>query len=323
MFRQSVISIFKAVSEGNYKKTPDLNIVFRQPFNSFGLAYTFSFNKSFFAPITDCKIVIFNADSKIVEALQFEYSKPRTRPKIEIYAGYSDTKILNNSNVEINRLKSSINQVYTGFPIFFSDDKLVGERELSIDCTDISLVGSSERVSASFKENTLVTTILEELLSDLEVDLSLLKSNTTFANLKIEHEVFYNNRLLLEDVIPDLERQYGFTHLTNYDGQLVFQNKSEKGQPGNSLQNVISPQNGMIEFPNTINWVDYECRTFFGRPDIFYPGERVTLKASNLTTDVRGLIVNGEYNFNDREAEIRYIINQYGQPFNAYPILRI
>jgi hypothetical protein len=329
MYRQALISIYKSQGEGQYKTIPDKVIIFRQPYHNLGLSMSFSFEKSFAVTVTDCAIEIENVDNTIADALQYDYNKPRTRPKIEIHAGQSDTKITSSSNVEINRLKASLNRVYTGFPIFFSNDKFLNSRILTIDCTDISLLLSSERVTEYYRAGTTLFTMLEDILENSLADLSLLRLDRAFVAIEIEQDVYYYSRFILEEIIPDLENQYGFTHYTNSSGDMVFIYLLDKGTAGSTEQNIISPSTGLIEYPNTVNWIDYECRTFFDKPDIFYPGDRVTLKSPNLSGStsnnlgtVSGMVTNGQYNFNDSEAEIKYIVNSYGQPFNTRPIKR-
>ncbi|MCH7928817.1 MAG: hypothetical protein IID03_12690 [Candidatus Dadabacteria bacterium] len=326
MIRQAVISIFKANPDGTFREFADKNIVFRQPFNNFGLAFSFNFSKSIFAPVTDCQIVIQNPGDDIGKSLEYEYSESKKRPLIRIYAGYSSFMMRAFTQININALKSTLNQVYAGFPFFYSDDKLLGGREISIELTDLSLFASKERISKSFRVDTSITDIVKKLLNEfVEIDTTALEDNIDFSLLKIEFTVIYNNRLVLEDIIPDLERQYNFIHFTNNEGIMVFRPGDDQGVTTGATQNKVNSSNGLIEFANTMNWVDISFRTFFGRPDIFYPGDRVSVKAPNLNKlkDTEGRIISAEYNFDDADAEISYVMNQFGQVANSKPFLKV
>jgi hypothetical protein len=327
MYRQSVISIFKANSSGGYNALPDINVIHRQPYHDFGLAYSFNFGKSYFSPITDCQILINNPADEITESLDFEYSKPKTRPLIRIYAGYTDFKLESPNVADINNLIAKMNQVYSGFPFYFSDDKTGGaNRELSIDLTDTSLIASQERISTTFSKNTAVIEVLRKLLNEsgAEFDITALEQNTDFATQKIEYQLLYNSRFILEDLIPGLEKQYGFLHYSDPDGKLIFKAYDDQGKTTGAPQE-INYDNGLIGFANTLDWVNVGFSTLFGQPDIFFPGDRISLNAPNLNPNkpTDGLILEANYSYADTEAQIDYVINKFGQVANSKPFLKV
>lgn len=322
-YRQAIISITKAQSPGVYPGVPTVNILFRQPFNKLGLSFEFSFSKSYAVPFSDNQIKIENPSEKMVEALAYEYSEPLTRPLIEIYAGYSSTRITTGDMVSINRLRASLNQIYTGFPIFYSYDKFSAKYVLLIDCVDI-LRGTGERVNVSFKSQTPLTTVLQSLLQGkARFDLSGLLRSPRFPSVVLDNDVLYSDQLVLEDILPDLSEQYGFSYTIDPNGSITF--KDDTIQDINAPQlKTISVVNGLIDFPNSKNWVDYDVKTLFGRPDIFFPGDDVTVFAKNLSSGkVAGKIVDATYTWGAEGAEIVYTVNSLGQFANPYPVVRI
>lgn len=328
--RQGVISIYASDGVGGFLPVPEKNIIFYQPYHKFGLSYSFSFEKNYFSPITDCQIVINNPDNSIGEAIAFEYTKPYTRPIVRIWAGYSDYRLLRFTEPDINNLKATLNEIYAGFPIFYSDDKVGAAngagRELLIRLTDVSLQGSKRRINKLFSAGTLIVNIVLALIRELGInaDISDLLANRNFQQLKIEQDIYYSSRFILEDVLPDLERQYNFSHFSGNTGDLIFKVLDDQGTPAGAAANEISNSNGMIGFANTSNWVDVELKTLFGRPDIFYPGDRVSIVAPNLNPvqNTEGLILKAGYSWNDQDAEISYTVNTFGQPANPFPIKR-
>jgi len=339
MFRQGVISIFKPNDSGGFNEVADKNIVFRQPFHSFGLGYTFSFDKSLHAPITDCQLLIINPGDDISQSLDYEYSLSKKRPLIRIYGGYSDFVMRSFSEGEISTLKGTLDQVYTGYPYFYSDDKVQGGRELSLELTDTSLIGSNERISIRFSEKTSIIDIITKLIDGIadglvESDTSALEDNIDFSFLETEFPVLYNNRIVLEDIIPDLARQYAFTYFADNEGTLVFRPREDQGKTTGASVNKINNNNGLAGFANTVNWVDIGFKTYFGKPQVFYPGDRVSIDAPNLypktaenelVLDVptNGLIVNASYQWDDDSAEINYVMNKFGQEASANPIVKV
>ncbi len=325
MFRQAVIAIHKANPSGVYSPIADKNIIFRQPFNSFGLAFTFSFDKAIFVPASDCQITIDNPDTSIVESLKYEITLPKTRPQIRIFAGESDYKMEAFNVVEINALKSTLQEMYTGYPMYYSHDQIPGGTNLSISLTDISLIASKDRITRSFTAGTTVTSMLNTLLSGVtDFDISLLTQNKEFAALTIEDDYIFNNRLLIEDVIQDLEEDYEFSHFINRTGAMeFFARKTETDATGSSR--LISYDTGLIGHANTINWTDVSFQTYFARPDIFYPGELIELEAKNLNPNqnIKGRVITAGYAFSDAEADISYVINQFGQSFSGMAIIKI
>lgn len=325
MFRQAVIAIHKADKLGKYSPIADKNIIFRQPFNSFGLAFTFSFGKAIYVPASDCQITIDNPDSSIVESLKFEYSLPKTRPQIRIFAGESEYQMQAFNTVEINALKSTLQEMYTGYPMYFSHDKISGGTNLSISLTDILLISSKQRITRSFSAGSTITSILNTLLSGVaEFDISLLQKDEKFAALTIEDDLIFNNRLVIEDVIQDLELDYKFSHFVDRLGSMIFSSRTTDVKATGSNR-LISYNTGLIGYANTINWTDVSFQTYFARPDIFYPGDLIDLEAKNLNPDqnIKGRVITADYNFNDIEADISYVINQFGQTFSGMAIVNI
>lgn len=330
-FRQAMMSIFEPIGENSFRPQATKVIYFRQPFNNLGLAYNFSFSTSYFSPFADCQVTIRNVDSSIARSLEFDPASYRNRPKIEIRAGYSDRKIFFDSIANRNILSDSLPIVYTGFPVYYSEDKVVGGRDLTLDVTNISLAFRNKRVNISFPADTLITSILNQVAdaAGINIDISSLTQSPTFSLLAIDNPVTYNHRNVLTDVFLELAKEYKFSFFTGGSGEILFQPVSEITQRGAAQENLINNRTGMIEHPVGINWTHYEIKTLFGLPNVYNPTNWVRVESPVFNDNQGGLnqidavIVKADYNFNDSDGDIRYEVSPDGQPISVAPILRL
>lgn len=335
-FRQSVISVFKPIDgAGNFLKIPSLEIIFRQPFHNFGLAYSFSFSKSYFAPHTTCELTIENIDNTIVDAFYFETTTYTKRPLVEIRASYSSVKM--KTIQELNLLKQNLPLIYSGTPYYTQDNKIVGGRTLNISLSDFQSFTRVGRVTKSFRKGRTIISVIDELLeaaglSGAGNSTFDLQNNPEFSLLKLENDLMYNHRHVLSDILPELGRQYAFYFFVGAHGEYEFK-PALNTTPG--IFKTVNSTNGLIEHPVGINFVQWNIKTFFGLPSFMYPGDRVKIESEhfkriaglqtnlNIDNTLQGLIVTGNYNWNDADADITYTIAADGQPVNAHPVLQI
>lgn len=329
--RAAVISVFKATGETNeFADGPIVEIVFRQPFHDLGLGFTFSFTKSYVAPFGTCDLVIQNISSKIAEAFSFDRVNYTFRPRVEIRAGYSDVAITKIS--QLNELKNSLDVVYTGFPYYAYDEKIVGGRVLTVNLSDVSttfLQGKNARVAEEYRSGQTVIEVLKDLLGHIEgikFDLSELSKEPSFASKRLPQNVFYNNLPIIPTVIPNLGRDFGFFFTTDATGQLVF--RPSKQAPQTGAVSIVSATTGMIEHPAKVNWTHVNVKTLFGLPRLFYPGEWMTVQSDYLdralianSKSVSGAVINGDYQWNDETAQVAYVIAPEGVPVSQNPVI--
>lgn len=332
-FRQSVISVFKPLDGlGNFLKVPSLEIVFRQPFHNFGLAYNFSFSKSYFAPHTTCELSIENIDNQIVDAFYFD-AKPLTkRPLVEIRAGYSSVKM--KTIQELNLLKQNLPLIYSGTPYYTQDNKIIGGRILNVSLNDFQSFTRVGRIVRKYFKGRRIVDIIDDLLIAGKIIGSTLdlQRDPEFRLLTLENDLMYNHRHVLSDILPELSRQYAFYFFVGPHGAYEFK-PALNTTPG-VFKNVNST-NGLIEHPVGINFVQWTIKTFFGLPSILYPGDRVKIESEhfrrvalpppniNIDNTLQGLIVAGNYNWNDTDADITYTVSADGQPININKIIAI
>ncbi len=331
-FRQSVISVFKPIDgTGNFLKIPSLEIVFRQPFHNFGLAYSFSFSKSYWAPFTTCELSIENVDNTIVDAFYFDTEPLTKRPLVEIRAGYSSVKM--KKIQELNLLKQNLPLIYSGTPYYVQDNKIAGGRTLNISLSDFQSFTRVGRVVKKYFKGQSIISIIDSLITSIGAMGSTLELETPeFQALKLENDLMYNHRHVLSDILPELARQYSFYFFIGPHGIYEFR-PALNTTPG-IFKNVNST-NGLIEHPVGINFVQWTIKTFFGLPSFMYPGDRVKIESEhfkriarlqtnlNIDNTLQGLIVTGNYNWNDTDADITYTIAADGQPINVNKIIPI
>ena len=169
--RQSIISIYEYLGKKTYSPMPIQEIIFRQPYHNLGLAYSFNFTKSFFAPISTAQIAIQNPSADMINALRFDPAKPMERPKIEIRAGESNFRL--DSIGLINTFKTSpgMDLVYTGHPYFFTENKFPGGKTLNISCSDMDAPDRQERSNKTFRQGEITVLLaLQSLLANTKCD---------------------------------------------------------------------------------------------------------------------------------------------------------
>lgn len=331
--RQGIISILEYYG-GQY--WPNQEIIFRQPYHPWGLAYSFNFTKGIFTPFSTCTIVIYNPSPEITDSLKFDPNNPFNRPKIEIRGGESESRLLSYTpgtpaaQGELAPLKSELPLLYTGYPFFFSEDKQIGGKTLTIQCSDMSQDVATIRINDQFISGTPVLSILQKLFPD--ADLTEVASG--LSGVVTENPVYYNNLLLHSQVLPELARIYKFRYYFTQGGIVKF-TMSGIPQDGNKTT-IVNNTTGLIEYPVSINWCFWNIKTFFGRPVVFYPGQWMTVDLTNLkgsqvlfsnTGGVTeffgkksGLVVEAKYNWQDESAEIQYTISPDGYPVETSPI---
>jgi hypothetical protein len=337
------------------------DIIFRQPYNTLGYAFSFSFEKSYFASFSPLQMRIENNSNEIADAFTFDttnYNNPR--PLIEIRAGYTELKIKN--YIDRDFLKQELPLIYSGFPSYYNDSKTRGGRNLVINLSDmhvVNLSGKLSRVTARYPAGMKITDVVIDLCNKLNVKYDVgqlvavdnIADNTNTAlsaaaaganaifasgspdisgarlkNRTAINDLWYNNRLILTDVLPTLGRQYGF-YLTVYpDGTHVF---LLSGVPAVGALIEVSASTGLIEYPTMINWTHWTFQTLFNAPACLYPGEWVKLRdpyflRNEVTSKgdyVTGAIVSSHYQWSDSTARCRYVLAPEGKPVESVPRL--
>lgn len=344
LLRQAVISIRRATDlNGNFEKVA-FDIPFRQPFNNLGLDFQFTFTKAYWGFFTAAELKIFNINQEMTDAFFFDSKTYKKRPLVEIRAGYSNIKALNQT--DIVKLKADLPAVFTGFPNFASDDKAVGERELLVTLNDITASKRTKRVSRSYKKGRLVLSVLQDLAiqADIKVDLTALENDDTFSAIELENDLYYLNRQVLTDIYFALSKSYGFRAFFDASSPptLIFKRAGTQGIVGGFT--VISEKTGMVEHPTSVNFVHWKVKTFFGRPRVLFPGDWIRVESEYMARlnkrtqasgrkiggiskpvdkTVDGVIIVADYNWQGAEALIEYTLSVQGHPEDTNPILQI
>ncbi len=341
-FRQAVVTVKKAIPglDGRFFEDPSAEIIFRQPYSSIGLAMAIKAEQSYFTPNTICNLQIWNPSDEMVDAFAFNTLTYLERPLVEIRAGQSDVLVQRSRN--INQVTRSLPVLFTGYPTWWSDESIprAGGRLLTVRLSDMVASSRTARVGKQYRKGTLIITMLRDLMkiAQQKADFVDMDASVSFSALKLKNSLMFNNRQIFTQVLPMLARRFVFSWRvigTSYS----FTPLDSKGTSG-ALE-TISNQNGMIEFPTTINFVHWNIKTLFGFPQLFVPGQsvRVISKQFTRTTSIRrrigianvntgdnsitGLIVEGAYNFNDVNGDCRYKVSPDGQPINGNPILTL
>lgn len=330
-YRQGVISVFKALEDGKFSPKPETEIIFKQPFNNLGLGFAFSFTRNYFSPYAPCQLSIINPSNEIVDAFSFDPKTYKKRPLIEIRAGYSDVKM--KTFKDLDKLKVSLDKIYTGHPTFGADNKTSGGRVFNVRLNDIVAVSRTARVGKQYKKGRSILSVLDDVLKIAKVkfDLNSLIRDPDFPKLSLENTIFYNNRQIMTQVLPSLAKKYGFKfYVTN--GVYEFRSSTNKGPVGVTKE-VSEKNRSMIEHPVSVNFVHWKVKTFFGRPKVFDRGEWMKVVSNVFTkksfvgppsptgTTVTALIVNANYSWQNESASIEYVISPSGQPINSTPEL--
>jgi len=321
-FRQAVISIYSVIENapGQYYTEPTFDVIFRQPYHNLGLALSFNFTKTFDSPFSTCNLIIHNPSQGLVNSMKFSNLSAEgraLRPKIEIRAGESEYKLKDIGLV--NELKRDLSLIYSGYPIYFQDRKIIGGRQLEIQLSDVTPISTITRITQVFPTGMYIVDVLKKLetLAGESWTLNELQIDREFGFKKLAHDLTYMALNVHSQILPALSRIYGFIYNRDAIGNLVF-------SPSNTLtqgtsKGDISNRNGLIEYPVQVNWDKWHIKTFFGRPFILYPYDRFTVEASNLDSKVMDcLVTEANYNFNDSSAEIIYLVSPTG---NVSPLV--
>lgn len=332
MYRAAVISVFKATDDQDSFESQPYDIVFRQAFHDLGLAMSFSFNKSYAAPLSECELEILNISREIINAFTFDPTTYTRRPLVQIRAGYSPLQIT--AKEQIGELKNTLPIVYSGFPWYLNDAKVVGGRSLRISLSDVSttfLQGENARIAEWFRKGQRLTEVLEVLLSSiagLRFDLNALKDDPILSTRSIPNDIFYNNIHILGAIIPTMAREYGFRFSTDATGVYIF--VPAQARPKTGALTIVSAETGMINHPGSVNWTHWGVQTLFGLPKVFFPGEWMTIDAQFIersgvasTGKLDGVVIDAAYDWSDDSASISYVIAPEGEPVSSAPVITV
>jgi len=296
---------------------------------------SFNFTRSYFSPIATCNLAIQNIDNDIVSAFAFDSRTYKNRPRVEIRAGYTDFRA--NDAGDIEELKNRLREVYTGYPFFSSDDKIVGGRVLTVQMSDLIASARSKRISQTFSKGRTLISILEAIeksTKGLLFSLGEIRVDAVLSTAKLENNLYFNNRQIITDILPELARTFKFYWLAK-GNVFIFKPARTRGRVGSKV--VVNRFNGMVEHPVSTNWVHYKLKTLFGLPELIQPGGWVRMEsdffgrstASQVTVvkgtndTIDGLVVEAQYDFADQVAQIIYTVSAEGQPVNTNPVLQI
>lgn len=317
--RQAVITVYESTGDGQY--SPEgYDIFFRQPWNYYGLAFNFSFEKDYFSPIADCELSIFNTSNEIDGKFTFDPSSYRGRPKIEIRAGDTKEKLIDRNKSE--NWKQSLPLVYTGVVYYFTKNLQQTENSLSLQLTDISLLSSTYRANgAFFRGGTPVMLVLRKLLSQIDgLEYGFDPLLESKYNELLDRDCDFTGQFIIREAVRRLALQYGFIYFFSESGSLTF---APRKQSGKTEPQEITPETGMIGHPDSINFNHYNVKTVYGKPDIFLPKQWVSVKSNSLDGgELYGLIIKAAHQWDDSEAHIVYTVSPSGSPVEHTPVLR-
>lgn len=317
-FRQSVIEIEK---NGSIK-----DIYFLQPFNKLGLHYEFSFSKTFGEVSTMMELSLYNVGGDTVGLFSFDPLSLTSRPKVSVYAGYSKAKPKSAS--EIGEVKKSLPLVFSGYPFFVSEVFELTEKRLDVKLTDRMALAedSKNRVVALFQAGTNLKEILATLSkqSGQAFDTAAI---TNILNQKIDNSLLLTGQHIFRYVMPLLGRRFGFTFNFKPTGEVLFLPTTPALAQGKV---VLSADTGLVQIPLRQNWTQWQVETFFGMPEVLFPGDWVTVQSRALTGygvsesgTVTGLVVGADYSFG-KEASVMYTIATDGVPGSgSMPIIEV
>lgn len=316
MIRQSIISIYKPLSDNTHEPEGH-HIIFRQPFNDYGLSYEFNFTRNYFAPFADVQVRIYNTNDQINSLFNFDYANFKRRPKIEIHAGYTDYRM--SSPADADTLESNLNLLFIGYPYYVQASKIPGGTTLDLKLSDVMPSNRAKRTYTSYRRGVgLVSVILPGLLSEAGVQYDLSK----LTDIQTESDFYPNGRIILSDLLPALGRQYKFYFTTDQNGSLNFWPSGVQTAGVELAQ--IREDNGLIEYPQQISNTQYQFKTLFGMPGMYYPGDTVSVKSASIPNgQASGLIVDAAYSWQDDQAEIQYKYSLTGYPVEIYPAVQI
>ena len=170
--------------------------------------------------------------------------------------------------------------------------------------------GPLSRITERFPAGSSLRSILEALCEKLGVETNF-ENFATKGATQINSDLWYNNRLILSDIIPELSRNYGFYYFKKA-GAYVFFPSGEQTQ-GDIVE--ISAANGLIEYPGGVNWTHYGFQTLFARPRFIQPGDWVKLKDPSFQRFglsekgyLVGVVISAQYTFQDEEAMCNFVM---------------
>ncbi len=284
--------------------------------------------------------MIDNNSTDMVDAFKFDqsdYTKPR--PLVEIRAGYSEMKIeanddtvgpatLGGSSPILDQLKKDLSIVYAGHPFYLADSKTRGGRNLVVRLHDAGtwdLGGPLSRITERYPAGTALQAVLSALCEKLGAQTNF-ENFTSKGATRISSDLWYNNRLILSDIIPELSRNYGFYYFKKGDAYVFFPSGAQ--EMGDFVE--ISAANGLIEYPGGVNWTHYGFQTLFARPRFLQPGDWVKLKDPSFIrfglSDrgiISGIVVSAQYSFEDEQAMCNFVMAPEGYPVESQPVIVI
>lgn len=324
MYRQAIATIHVPDSRGGILK----EIIFRQPFHKLGLAMAFNFQKNYYTAFGECTLAIHNPSNEIDDAFWFDIKNYDKRPRVEIRAGYSPVKIT--SFTEVARLKNALPLIYTGYPYYYYDDKLVNGRVLVANLMDVQtarLTGPLSRTRGEteyFPKGIPVIEVVTKMLRQIGVQYDL-AGMAPIANRVVDGTLFFNQRLILADVLPRLGIEYGYTFSLNAGGVYVFKALQQTKKQAGIL---VNSDTGLIYYPTHVNFTHWMVKTSFARPSIFYPGDWMTVESEHFKRNrispsgrIQGVVIDAQYDFDDANAMCTYVIAPEGYPYSANPVV--
>jgi len=307
--RQAVISLQKPVDDETHDEYSPYDIQFMQSYHDAGINFHFEFTKAIFNPSSMCNIAIENFPRSMLDYLTFDRFKPNQRPKIDIYAGYTDPL---KTTAE---LKVALPKIYSGYPSYYAGQKNIGSKTLFIQCSDLLAAGNAERFTGLYHKGEPIINALEDLTTQLGYsgDFSGMNAAQNFSE-----DFYINGRFIMSDVLPKLCKDYGIFYNIKND------NDSMDGKPSmlfissdqtiiESISVDVSNENGMIEYPQPENFGQYNFRTLFGLPQMFFVGNWINLidKRRSVfdTGNFKGVVVSAKYQWGE-QAEIQYLLSE-------------
>lgn len=330
-YRQAVLTVYSSPTDLGL--TGITEIFFKQPFNRLGYAMNFSFQRTYICPnpFNSCNVQIQNPSMDLINTItQYDLKNYKGRPRIEIRAGYSKERIERKS--EANKLKATLPLIYSGYPYEFYDNKILGGRTLNFSLFDgqtVNLYGKAARFFGTFAAGSRLGDIVNAMAKygNFQIDTEGDPVSGLLFSTRTKSKLFYNGRFILQDILPALGRDYGFTMSVNAQGVYVCRTVLASAKPG--LPVIISAETGMIEQPSRVNATHWQVKTLFGLPRVLFPGDYATIKGGFLehyfgknNNTVSGLVIDCDYSFADTTGECTYTVAPEGEPYVSMPFLQ-
>ena len=126
------------------------------------------------------------------------------------------------------------------------------------------------KFTKSFGKGTTLAKIISECLRGVGI-FTFNYSEGTFDylnSISIDNPLMFNNRSVLNDIIPSLGKQYEFTSHIDKVGTYIFTRMNTLVKSATAKKTVVSAENGMIEQPSPVNFTQWNVKTLYGLPKI-------------------------------------------------------